>query len=206
MPARIQGLNAALHVELSGFPALSRFSRPSLDVSKMAMTAGTGSQSCVRTNERAHAKLLDWCLSHGSHSDSIHCRCSVGGHLLLPFKRLSPNRLLLADRLSSRGQPVISTNSRWWLCGTSSSPYLIPSYLTPACLCGSCVLAPKSPRRGRAGSLLLRLLSRLSVDFDGCVLQPRAERRLQSSTQQSLAAKIRELYWVKTQGCVVGPS
>lgn len=68
------------------------------------------------------------------------------------------------------------------------------------------MLAPKSPRRGRAGSLLLRLLSRLSVDFDGCVLQPRAERRLQGSTQQSLAAKIRELDWVKTQGCVVGPS
>lgn len=84
---------------------------------------------------------------------------------------------------------MISTNSSWWLCGTSSSPYLTLSYLTQTCLCGSCMLAPKSPWRDRAGSLLLKLLSKLSVYFDGCVLQPRGERRLQDSP------KLRGVLW-----------
>lgn len=51
-------------------------------------------------------------------------------------------------------------------------PHPVLPHLTPPRLAsvGAACSAPKSPWRDPAGSLLLRLLSRLSVDFNGCVL------------------------------------
>lgn len=87
------------------------------------------------------------------------------------FKRLSPSCLLLADRLSSGGptcgfhQLQMVALQHFFL--TRSYPILphpgLPLWELPCS-------APKSPWRDPAGSLLLRLLSRLSVDFNGCVL------------------------------------
>lgn len=137
-------------VTLRGFSAFSfHSSRPSLDVSKMAVTTGTGSRSCVRTNERARAKLVDWCPSHGGHSDGTSSGCSVGGHLLPPLKGSLTQPSALGRQ--AKGQ--------WPTCDFLPLQlvalrhfFLTPFYLTQACLGGNANLQrlcapPKAPGR-----------------------------------------------------------